>query len=172
MGRHEREAGFTEFASSRTSWLRTVAYLLSGDWHQADDLTQTTIIKLYTVWPRISGMENIDGYARTTLVNTFLAERRSPWRRVLLRSAKEQPEAQADLDAILDLRQALTALPPRQRATVVLRYYCDLSVEQTADALNCSTGNVKSQTARGLDTLRRALGSHRQWADSMEGVSR
>jgi RNA polymerase sigma-70 factor (sigma-E family) len=170
--RRDREDEFAEFASSRVSWLRTVAYLLSGDWHEADDLTQTTIIKLYTAWHRIGGVENIDGYARTILVNTFLAERRSPWRRVVLRSAKEEPEAQPDLDAILDLRQALSALPARQRATVVLRYYCDLSVEQTADALNCSTGNVKSQTARGIDALRRALGSHRQQADSMEGVSR
>ena len=154
------------------SWLRTVAYLLSGDWHQADDLTQTTIIKLYGAWHRIADMENLDGYARTVMVNTFLAERRSPWRRVLLRSAGEEPVVQPDLDAILDLRQALSVLPARQRATVVLRYYCDLSVEQTADAMKCSTGNVKSQTARALDTLRHALRSHRQPATSREGVSR
>ncbi|MEZ0064278.1 RNA polymerase sigma-70 factor (sigma-E family) [Streptacidiphilus sp. MAP12-20] len=171
MRRRDREAEYAEFANSRLSWLRTVAYLLCGDWHEADDLAQTTLIKLYTAWHRVSGMENVDGYARKTLVNTFLAERRSPWRRVLLRSAKEEPQAQPDLDAILDLRQALTGLPARQRATVVLRYYCDLTVEQTADALNCSTGTVKSQTARGLDALRRGLESRRQQADSMVEVS-
>lgn len=156
---HDTDADteFTEFAASRAPWLRRVAYLLSGDWHTADDLTQTAITSLYLHWPRVRRMENPDGYARTTLVNAFLAERRSSWRRVLLRFDKEPHAPVTDLDAILDLREALAALPPRQRATVVLRYYCDLGVEQTAEALGCSTGTVKSQTARGLDALRRAL---------------
>ncbi|MBC3841310.1 sigma-70 family RNA polymerase sigma factor [Streptacidiphilus sp. 4-A2] len=148
MSRTDHNGEFSEFATTRTPWLRRVAYLLSNDWHQADDLTQATITKLYLHWPRIRTMENPDGYARTTLVNTFLAERRSPWRRVLLRNHGDQAAAATDLDAALDLRQALAALPNRQRATVVLRYYCDLTVEQTAEALNCSTGTVKSQTAR------------------------
>jgi RNA polymerase sigma-70 factor (sigma-E family) len=171
VGSTKRDREFSEFASTRLSWLRSVACLLTGDWHQADDLTQTTLTKIYAGWGRIGAMENVDGYARTVLVNSFLAERGSSWRRVLLRPATDRAEARPDIEAILDLRQALAALPARQRATVVLRYYCDLSVEQTADALNCSTGTVKSQTARGLDALRRALESHRRQApDSMEGV--
>ncbi|WP_042366029.1 SigE family RNA polymerase sigma factor [Streptacidiphilus neutrinimicus] len=148
---------FAEFAASRAPWLRRTAYLLSGDWHTADDLTQTAITSLYLHWPRVHRMENPDGYARTTLFNAFLAERRSPWRRVLLRFEKEPLAPVTDVDSILDLREALAALPPRQRATVVLRYYCELSVEQAAETLNCSPGTVKSQTARGLDALRRAL---------------
>ena len=158
----DADAEFTEFAASRAPWLRRVAYLLSGDWHAADDLTQTAITNLYLHWPRIRRMDNPDGYARTTLVNAFLAERRSPWRRVLLRFEKEPSAPTADLDAILDLRAALAALPPRQRATVVLRYYGDLGVEQTAEALGCTPGTVKSQTARGLGALRRALESRHQ----------
>jgi RNA polymerase sigma-70 factor (sigma-E family) len=161
MAGHSRDAEFTDYVTARSAWLRKVAYLLSGDWHRADDLVQATIIKLYMRWPRINPLENIDGYARTTLVNTFLAEQRKPWaRRVVLRDAgTEAPEQAGDLDAALDLRSALDALPPRQRATVVLRYYCDLPVEEVATVLSCSEGTVKSQSARGLDALRRILQS-------------
>ena len=170
MAERRRDAEFTEYVTARTPWLRKVAYLLSGDWHRADDLVQTTITKLYTNWRRAGGVENVDGYARTILVNTFLAEQRSMWsRRVLLRAADDDPAATSpDVDAALDLRTALAALPPRQRATVVLRYYCDLSVEQTALAMDCSPGNVKSQTSRGIDALRRFLEPHP--ATSPEGA--
>ncbi|MFF3517952.1 SigE family RNA polymerase sigma factor [Streptomyces sp. NPDC004393] len=159
MAERRRDAEFTEYVTARTPWLRKVAYLLSGDWHDADDLVQTTITKLYINWHRAAGVENVDGYVRTILVNTFLAEQRSLWgRRVVLGTANDEgPALNADLDTTLDLRAALAALPPRQRATVILRYYCDLSVEQAAQALDCSPGNVKSQTSRGIDALRRVL---------------
>ena len=159
MAERRRDAEFTEYVTARTPWLRRVAYLLSGDWHDADDLVQTTITKLYANWHRAGAVENVDGYVRTILVNTFLAEQRSMWgRRVILQAAAEDPAALSpDIDTTLDLSAALAALPPRQRATVVLRYYCDLSVEQAAQALNCSPGNVKSQTSRGIDALRRFL---------------
>ncbi len=76
----------------------------------------------------------------------------------MLRAAQDDvADHEGDVDAVLDLRAALACLPPRQRATVVLRYFCDLSVEEAARTLGCSTGNVKSQTARGIDTLRRLL---------------
>ncbi|WP_035805433.1 SigE family RNA polymerase sigma factor [Kitasatospora mediocidica] len=159
MAERRRDAEFTAYVTARESWLRRVAFLLSGDWHRADDLVQTTITKLYVNWSRAGRVENIDGYARTVLVNTYLAEQRSPWgRRVVLGpDGGDQPSDLPDLDAALDLREALAALPPRQRATVVLRYFCDFSVEQTAEALACSPGNVKSQTSRGIDSLRRFL---------------
>ncbi|MEY9837537.1 SigE family RNA polymerase sigma factor [Streptacidiphilus sp. EB103A] len=159
MAERRRDAEFTEYVTTRSAWLRKVAYLLCGDWHRADDLVQSAVTKLYIHWGRTGGVANIDGYARTVLVNTFLAEQRTSWtRRVLLRSVAEDAVTEsADVDGSLDLRAALAALPPRQRATVVLRYYCDLSVEQTAEVLNCSPGNVKSQTSRGLDALRRQL---------------
>ncbi|MGW6919485.1 SigE family RNA polymerase sigma factor [Kitasatospora sp. NPDC054939] len=162
MAKHRRDAEFTEFAAAGVPWLRKVAFLLCGDWHRADDLVQETIVKLYVRWPRMTAVENLDGYARTTLVNTFLAEQRSPraWWSSWRRSAAEPDDRVGpvvDLDASVDLRQALAELPPRQRAAVVLRYYCDLSVEQTAEAMDCSTGNVKSQSSRGLAALRRIL---------------
>ncbi|GAA2028578.1 SigE family RNA polymerase sigma factor [Catenulispora yoronensis] len=169
MAKPDRDADFTAYAGARQAWLRRVAYLLCGDWHRADDLVQTTITKLYTHWNRASRADNVDGYARRTLVNTYLAEQRSGWAKwtVLHRfgpgSSDPEPAGAADLDAgvgaalDVDLRAALSRLPPRQRATVVLRYYCDLSVEQTAQLMGCSTGNVKSQSARGLATLRNLL---------------
>jgi RNA polymerase sigma-70 factor (sigma-E family) len=154
-----RDDEFTAYVTARTPWLRRVAYLLCQDWHRADDLVQTAITRLYLRWHRASAADNLDGYARTVLVRVFLAEQRGGWRR-RVRLVAEPPDAPggpADLDGGLDLRDALAALPPRQRAAVVLRFYCDLSVEQTAGVLNCSTGTVKSQTARGLDALRRVL---------------
>ncbi|MFB8243209.1 SigE family RNA polymerase sigma factor [Kitasatospora purpeofusca] len=169
MAKQTRDAEFTEFVAARAPWLRKVAYLLCGDWHRADDLVQESVTKLYVRWSRLSRLENLDGYARTVLVNTFLAEQRSPWGRWAARrrtgaAVPEPAAAGTDLDLSVDLRRALAALPPRQRATVVLRHYCDLTVEQTAAALGCSTGNVKSQTSRGLDALRRSLG-HQERAE-------
>ncbi|GLW59274.1 SigE family RNA polymerase sigma factor [Kitasatospora phosalacinea] len=159
MAELTRDEEFTAFVASRAVWLRKVAYLLCADWHRADDLVQESITKLYTHWGRAGRAENRDGYARTVLVNTFLAEQRTAWWR-RTRPAARPPEGTAfadpDLAVSLDLRGALAALPPRQRATVVLRYYCDLSVEQTAAELGCSSGNVKSQSSRALETLRRS----------------
>ena len=154
-----RDAEYVAYVESRLTWLRRVAYLLCQDWHTADDPVQVTVTRLFTYWPRARRMDNIDGYVRTILVRVFLGERRSPWwRRVALPGlVPETPAAGPDRDAVLDVREALATVPPRQRATLVLRFYCDLDVEQAAAALGCSPGTVKSQTARGLDGLRRAL---------------
>jgi RNA polymerase sigma-70 factor (sigma-E family) len=159
MAEDRRSTEFTEYLTNRATWLRKVAYLLSGDWHRADDLVQTTMVKLYVGWPRFSQLDNIDGYVRTILVNTFLAEQRSPWYRRAgpHSSAVDRPAPAGDLDAALDLRAALVSLPARQRATIVLRYYCDLPVEEVAEVLRCSTGTVKSQTARAIERLRGVL---------------
>ncbi|MEV4560533.1 SigE family RNA polymerase sigma factor [Kitasatospora sp. NPDC049285] len=159
MAEQTRDEEFTAFVASRTVWLRKVAYLLCADWHRADDLVQESITKLYVHWGRVGRAENRDGYARTVLVNTFLSEQRTGWWRRTRPSA--EPGAAvvaggADLALSLDVREALAALPPRQRATVVLRYFCDLTVEQTAAELGCSSGNVKSQSSRALATLRRS----------------
>lgn len=153
-----RDDEFTEFVAAKATWLRRIAYLLSADWHRADDLVQSTITKLYVSWHRAKQVDNIDGYARKTLVNTYLAEQRSAWRRWILLPGVVGDRAghETDLDAALDLRTALAALPPGQRAAVVLRFYCGLSVEEAARCLGCSPGNVKSQTARGIAALRRS----------------
>jgi RNA polymerase sigma-70 factor (sigma-E family) len=154
-----RDADFTEYVQARSQSLCKIAYLLCQDRDRADDLVQSAITKLYVNWHRAEKVEHLDAYVRRILVNTFLTEQRSGWwRRVTL--SHEDPEiasASTDLDITLTLRAALEAIPPRQRAAIVLRYYCDLSVEETAAALNCSPGTIKSQTARGLDALRRVL---------------
>jgi RNA polymerase sigma-70 factor (sigma-E family) len=153
------EDAFRGFALSRRPALRRTAYLLCGDWHQADDLVQAALVKLYVAWPRVRMSGPPDAYAQRILVRCYLDERRRPWRR-------ESPVEILDHDGpaarpeeeLLDLRSALASLPPRQRATLLLRFWLDMSVAQTADALGCSEGTVKSQTARALTTLRELLG--------------
>jgi RNA polymerase sigma-70 factor (sigma-E family) len=154
-----RDAEFTNFVAARMTALRRVAYLLCQDWHQADDLVQVAITKLYSNWTRASVMDHTEAYVRTILVRQYISERRSGWaRRVSLDGGlPERASAQPDHDMVLDVQTALGGLPPRQRATVVLRFYCDLTVDQVAEVLGCTPGTVKSQTAKGLGALRLAL---------------
>lgn len=155
----KRDEEYTAYVRARLGWLQRIAYLLCQDWSRADDLVQVALTRLYVNWRRAGSVDNLDGYARTVLVRVFLAEQRGGWwKRVsVVRDTPEAATAPPDQDMQLDLREALKGLPPRQRAVVVLRFYCDLSVEQTADALDCSSGTVKSQTSRGLASLRHAL---------------
>jgi RNA polymerase sigma-70 factor (sigma-E family) len=156
-----RDAEFTEFVSASEAWLRRLAFMLCHDWHSADDLVQATVTRLYVRWHRAAAADNLDGYVRTMLVREFLHQRRSSWsRRVQVTDeVPSRPAHVSDQDAAIDLETALAQLPPRQRAVLVLRYHCDLSVEQSAALLACSQGNVKSQTARALAALRRSLES-------------
>jgi RNA polymerase sigma-70 factor (sigma-E family) len=151
---------FDDFARSRQAHLRRSAHLLCGDWHLAEDLTQTALAKLYAVWRRVRQLESPDGYARRVLYRTFIDEtrRRRWWERTGTGTAQEDVVAPAsDPDLRLTLLDALRQLPPRGRAVLVLRFWEDQSVEATAAALGCSVGTVKSQTSRGLGTLRRIL---------------
>ena len=158
---------FREFARAQAGLLRRSAYLLCGDWHLADDLAQQTLIKMHDAWPRIARRHQPVSYARKTLLRCWLDERRRPWRR----SEKHDDKVPEPLDHDSDparrhehiatqneLLVALAAVPPRQRAVLVLRFFESLSVEETARALGCSTGTVKSQTARGLTALRASVG--------------
>ena len=172
MTRSDRDAEFTEYLRARSAWLTRVGYLLCGDWHRADDLAQTAAVRLYRHWNRASRVENIDAYARRILVNAYLDEKQTAWSRFtfLHRGSIDREAPALDADASLDLRDALERLAPRQRATVVLRYYCDLSVEETAEVLGCSPGTVKSQTARALTHLRVLLSPAS--AIELEGITR
>ena len=167
MGEPGRDADFTEYARARAPWLRKVAYLLCGDWHRADDLVQASMLKLYTSWHRAGQVENVDGYARRTLINVFLTEQRGPWwQRVINHAREPDPEmladahsaAALDLDAALDLRAALAALPPKQRAAIVLHYRVDLPVREVAAILGASTPTAKVHLHRGRNRLRQLLG--------------
>ncbi|MBV1849894.1 SigE family RNA polymerase sigma factor [Catellatospora tritici] len=153
--KESEEREFRDFAAARLESLRRVAYLLCHDWHAADDLVQTVLLKLYQRWRRLAHVDNLDAYVRGMLANAWLDELRRPWRRE--RATERLPEHAAAADGAdpdRHLGRLLLRLGPRQRAVVVLRFYCDQSVEQTAHLLGISEGTVKSQAARALDTLR------------------
>jgi RNA polymerase sigma factor (sigma-70 family) len=147
-----RDAEFTEYMAARLSSLRRLAYLLCRDWNRADDLVQRAIIKLYVHWSRARAVATPTPTPGSSWSASSSASRRSGWARRVRLDAEppDVPAAATDHDAALDVRSALAGLPPRQRATLVLRFYCDLSVEQSARALGCSAGTVKSQTAKGI----------------------
>lgn len=157
--RADQEASYVEFVTARRDHLRRVGYALCGDWHRADDLVQTALVKLYTAWPRVRRHGSEEAYARTILVRASIDESRRPWRRE--RPTETLPDAPADgrlapedRSALFD---ALQALPGQQRATVVLRHWLGLSVAETAKELGIGEGTVKSYTSRGLESLRAAL---------------
>ncbi len=154
------EQEFAEYFTARREAVRRTAFLLCGDWHRADDLAQTAFAKLYVAWPRLRDVGAVDAFLRRTLLNAYLDETRRAWRRE--HPTEVLPEREAadgpSMDDRLVLLAALAAVPPRQRACLVLRFFEDCSVEQTAVLLRCSAGTVKSSTARGLDTLRQVLG--------------
>src|SRR5262245_1293131 len=158
---NQPDGDFVEYVSASLARLHRTAYFMCGDLDRAQDLVQATLVSLYAAWHSAKKADNLDGYVHRILVRRFIDERRSAWSRVLLRdrlpeSVEGQGDAVVERDAIVT---ALRTLPAGQRAVIVLRYYSDLTVEQTASALGCSTGNVKSQCARGLAALRAKLES-------------
>jgi RNA polymerase sigma-70 factor (sigma-E family) len=158
----ERDEQFQSFVLDRRAELvRTATLLTAGDAHLAEDLVQSALTKLYVAWPAFRRANNPRGYVYRTLVNALTDERRRPWRRRERPVAELPDNARDGLDGGgevgEELRQALRELPPRMRAAVVFRYFHDLDVAATADALGCTQGTVKSQTARALDRLRVAL---------------
>lgn len=151
----QQETEFREYVEARRGALLRTAFLVCGDWHRAEDAVQTSLIKLYGKWTR-TRQETADAYVRRIVVNVLVDESRRSWFR-RERSYAEPPDGSVDPGSPEERLAAvavLAELPPRQRATLVLRFWEDLSVEETARLLRCSTGTVKSQTARGLRTLR------------------
>ena len=159
--RADSEAEYVAYVTARLPALRRAAFLLcGGDVDRGDDIVQLTITRLYQRWRQASRADNLDAYVRTILVREYLGQQRTGWNsRVDLGAHLPADRASFDGDHAtrLAVRTALADVAPRQRAALVLRFYCDLSVEEAADVLRCSAGTVKSQTARGLESLRRAL---------------
>jgi RNA polymerase sigma-70 factor (sigma-E family) len=153
------DEGFTDYVSQRRLQLFRTACLLCGDPHQAEDIVQDALARLYAAWPRASRAENIDGYVRRTIINSHLNQVRRPWRRerVVADVGDRAATVQLPTEDLQALWAALRDLPLGQRKVVVLRHYLGLSVEETATDLGVSTGTVKSQTSDGLAALRRAL---------------
>lgn len=147
---------------TRQTHLRRIAYAVCGDWHQADDLLQTALVKLYAAWPRIRHDGREEAYVRQIIVRANIDEHRRPWRRELAGldghdRAARGPLAVEERSALFE---ALQALPVMQRKTVVLRHWLGLSVEETAAELAISTGTVKSHSSRGLERLQTTLTHH------------
>lgn len=154
--------GFEAFVLEQSSRLRTVAWMLSSDGHDAEDLLQTALLRIWRRWSLVPDEPAARyAYVRRTVVTTHLTRTRRRW--LGERPTAELPErgrSDADLDGVdlrLDVHEALMLLPPRQRAVVVLRHLEDLSEADTADALGCSVGTVKSQNSKALRRLAGAL---------------
>ncbi|MFJ5735853.1 SigE family RNA polymerase sigma factor [Streptomyces microflavus] len=159
--RTSRAEEFKEFAAGRASHLyRSACLLTSGDVYLAEDLVQETLGRMYVLWGRARRIDNPAAYAQTVLVRIFLTHRRR-------RSAGERPLAELPEGAPADpddpalrmtLLRALAQLAPKDRAVVVLRYWEDRSIEETAAALQVSPAAVRTRCVRALGRLRALLG--------------
>ncbi len=164
----DAEARFSEFVAARQQALLRTAYLLTSELHSAEDLVQISLAKAYLAWDRLRDPQAVEAYVRKIMVNEHTSWWRRAWRRNE-RSTETLPESPTpddptgfeQRDAMWELVQTL---PPKQRATVVLRYYEDMSEAETARVLGCSIGTVKSQTSRAIGTLRTRLAERGQSA--------
>lgn len=151
---------FDEFFRATWPRLFRTAYAVAGDAAAAEDALQAAFAKAYSSWRRISRTDHPEAYVRRMVVNEVLGTRRRAWwQRERPHESAEPPGhvgspelGVVDRDAVWS---AVLALPPRQRAVIVLRYYEDLSEAQIADVLGCTRGTVKSQASAALATLRR-----------------
>jgi RNA polymerase sigma-70 factor (sigma-E family) len=155
----EAEREYVEYVSARLPALRRAAYLLCRDPHRADDIVQATTTALYRKWHRARAADSIDGYVHRMLVRKHLDERRLLWAKVRLmpRTPDEAEQPTSRIEDREELRAALSRLPHAQRTVLVLRFVCDLSVEEVAQILGCSPSNVKSHCARGLAAMRKTI---------------
>ena len=152
---------FQAFVAARSAHLyRTACLLTAGDTHLAEDMLQETLYRMCMKWGKRHGIDNPAGYAQTTLVHVFISSRRKM-------SSREQPReytgdqatAEIDIDLRMTLMDALATLPELERAVLVLRYWEDRSVEDTANALRLNANTVRSRSFRALGRLRERLGT-------------
>lgn len=159
MKQAEREAAYIEFVTTRRPHLRRIAYVICGDWTQADDLLQQALLKLYVAWPRVHRDGREEAYLRRILLNANIDESRRPWRRE--RSTDRLPDHPAREPLAVEersaLMEALHLLPDMQRKCVLSRHWLGLSVAETSVELGIPEGTVKSYTSRGLATLEDVL---------------
>lgn len=148
---------FDDYVRARHDRLCRVAFLLCGDWQQAEDLVQTTLAKTYVAHRR-GRVESLDAYVHRALVTTQASWWRRRWHGEVATAALPDTAGVADAYDHADSRAAVMAalgtLPPGQRAVLALRYLADLSEADTAAALGCSVGTVKSRASRALAALR------------------
>jgi RNA polymerase sigma-70 factor (sigma-E family) len=163
--RADHDSEFDAFVAGSGSRLLRTAYLLTGDQRAAEDLLQDALLRVWSRWSRVRAADHPLAYARRVLVTTSV----SRWRAARTRTAGERlvadpPESPSEQQPGRDdeLWRAVLALPPRQRAVMVLGYYEDLTDADTADVLGCTVGTVKSQRAKALRSLRVRLAEEEQ----------
>ncbi|SHM33465.1 SigE family RNA polymerase sigma factor [Actinacidiphila paucisporea] len=159
--RNVQTQAYLEFARARTGPLyRSACLLAGGDTHLAEDLVQETLGRMYLVWGRTSKLGNPAAYAQTVLVRAFLTHRRR-------RSSAERPIAEppdlasapgGDAALRITLLEALARLAPKDRVVLVLRYWEDRSIEETAAAMDTTPGAIRTRCVRALGRLRDELG--------------
>lgn len=150
------ELAFDHFVARSSRRLLRAAWLMTSDWPEAEDLVRNVFVLAWKQWPRVSTADSPDAYVQGMLANSFVSSRRRVrWaREVITDDLPDRPGPPGqDPEVRRAVAAALESLAPRQRAVLILRYFCDLTIEQTAAALGCSTGNVKSQTSRALGRL-------------------
>ena len=167
------DASFVDFVSARWSRLCRTAYLLTaGNESAAEDLLQSAMERTYAQWARVRRMEAPEAYVRKVMVNSAISARRRPgWRLEWPRAVVPENSIPAEDSGVVDralMWPLVCALPERQRAVVVLRYYEDLSEAETADVLGCTVGTVKSHAHRALRALRRGLDQTSAQAEVLE----
>jgi RNA polymerase sigma-70 factor (sigma-E family) len=152
----DEDEDFVRFTSGCRARLFRTAFLLCGERHAAEDLLQQTLERSYVAWHRVSHADEPDAYVRRIMINEHARRFRRTLREALVTEVPEPRDSTGPdwADTRSALLSALAALPPRQRQAVVLRYWEDLSETQTAAAMGCSVGTVKSQAARGIARLR------------------
>ncbi|GAA2611362.1 SigE family RNA polymerase sigma factor [Paractinoplanes durhamensis] len=160
--RAARDAEFTAFVESAATRLRRSAYLMTRDWHLAQDLTQHTFTKMYTAWDRIRTGPNLEGYSRRVLMNlVFDQQKRRSGSEIVLAEMPDQPDGTAAAgspELRLALVDALARLSVEDRAVLVLRHAEDHSVDTVSTILGVSVSVVKMRNARALARLRTLLG--------------
>ena len=169
-------AEFAEYVSARSSALHRAAYLMVGDVGLAQDLVQESLIKTYIAWPRLRDPRNAEAYTRKAITTTAITWfRRKAWSAERALGPPPDTPAPGHADGVDErtwLWQCLLRLPVRQRVAIVLRYYEDLTEVQTAEAMDCAVGTVKSQVAAGLAKLRALVGDELLPPEPNEVVAR
>ena len=154
---------FTSFVASASAQLHRKAWLLTTSSAAADDLVQSALAKAYVHWRRVSAADDPTAYVSGIVLKTFLSDRRRRSSSEVAVAEVEDATAATDDPALrVTLLTALRTLPPLDRAVVVLRYWEDRSVEETARTLHLSNAAVKNRSLRALAALRTRLDDVRE----------
>jgi RNA polymerase sigma-70 factor (sigma-E family) len=155
-------ATFEEYVAARGRWVERIAFLLTGDPHLAQDLTQLTLLQAFRNWSAVESAQHPDAYVRQILVNQLRThQRRKAWTEVVT-DDPPQPDWGTDrpidgVDERLRIETYLRGLPPRSRAVVVLRYFEDLEVSEVASTLGITASAVRATASRALDRLAQVI---------------